>query len=507
MDSHEIQTLKIARRPKSQGKRVAFLQVLSGEAAGSIVVLQEQELEIGRQGSGLVIRDVGVSRRHARLEFSDGYRLIDLDSTNGTLVNGESIQATALQDGDTIELGRDCTLRFCWQTQQHLESAQKLAQATTLDSATGFLKAEAFQRRLEQEIALASRGSLSLSLLSIACSQPEECSQRLASLARREDELGLSGGDCFLMMLRNTDSAGALKFVERLQAALSGLEPRISGVSWLAGEDASRLLARLHSSPGLAFGEEPSLSGLRIYSLGGFEVYLGSQRLEQWHSRKVRFLLACIASRTRPVSADLVAESLWGEDPLGAAGALQTAVSHLRKQLRPEGAPKNLNYILRNPLGFYLNPELPHWHDLEQLEQTLEQIQRHQGGSEAYGVLRQLRQLYRGPYLEGCYQDWADTQRNQLEARVLHALQSCLPGLAQAGKPEELLETSLFATQIDPCLQEAHGAAMQAYLALGRPEQAIRHYQWAEKSLLQELGVEPSLALLEQYQRARLALG
>lgn len=506
MDSHEIQTLKIARRPKSQ-KRVAFLQVLSGEAAGSIVLLQDQELEIGRQGSGLVIRDVGVSRRHARLEFSsEGYRLTDLESTNGTLVNGESIEQAALHDGDTIELGRDCTLRFCWQTEQQLEMAQKLAQATTLDSATGFLKVEAFQRRLEQEIGLASRGALSMSVLSIACAKPEECSQRLASLARREDELGLSGGDSFLMLLRNTDPSGALKFVERLEACLSGLEPRISGVSWLVGEDAARLLARLHSSQGLAFGDEPSLTGLRIYSLGGFEVYLGSQRLEQWHSRKVRFLLACIASRSRPVSADLVTEFLWGEDPTTSAGALQTALSHLRKQLRPEGAPKNLNYILRNPLGFYLNPELPHWHDLEQLEQTLEQIQRQPGSSDAYPWLRQLRQLYRGPYLEGCYQDWADTQRNQLEARVLGALQSCLPGLAQAGKPEELLETSLFATQIDPCLQEAHGAAMQAYLALGRPEQALRHFQWAEKALSQELGVEPSLALLEQYQRARLAL-
>lgn len=506
MDSQEIQTQEIVRRPKSRGKRVAFLQVLSGEAAGSIVVLQEEPLEIGRQGSGLVIRDVGVSRRHARLEFSGDYRLIDLQSTNGTLVNGESIQEATLRDGDTIELGRDCTLRFCWQTEQQLELAQKFARATTLDPATGFLKVEAFRRRLEQEIALASRGALSLSLLSIACSEPEECGRRLAALARLQDELGLSGGDSLLMLLRNTDASGALKFVERLESALSGLDARISGVSWLVGEDAPRLLARLHSSEGLAFGEQPALSGLRIYSLGGFEVYLGSQRLEQWHSRKVRFLLACIASRSRPVSADLLTEFLWGEDPLSAAGALQTAVSHLRKLLRPEGAPKNLNYILRNPMGYYLNPDLPHWHDLEQLEQTLEQIQRLQGAAGSYPWLRQLRQLYRGPYLEGCYQDWADTQRNQLEVRVLQAVQACLPGLAQRGKPDELLEASLFATQLDSCLQEAHGAAMQAYLALGRPEQALRHYQWAEKALLEELGVEPSLALVEQYHRARLAL-
>lgn len=47
-----------------------------------------------------------VSRRHARLTFSEGgYVLQDLNSNNGTYVNGERTAEARLQDGDQIQIG------------------------------------------------------------------------------------------------------------------------------------------------------------------------------------------------------------------------------------------------------------------------------------------------------------------------------------------------------------------------------------------------------------------
>lgn len=47
-----------------------------------------------------------VSRRHARLTFSEGsYVLQDLNSNNGTYLNGERIVEARLQDGDQIQIG------------------------------------------------------------------------------------------------------------------------------------------------------------------------------------------------------------------------------------------------------------------------------------------------------------------------------------------------------------------------------------------------------------------
>ncbi len=68
---------------------------------------------IGRgEQAQMRLPDVGISRRHARLDF-DGTRVVltDLGSTNGTLVNGQRISAVALQPGDVIQLGTT-TLTF-----------------------------------------------------------------------------------------------------------------------------------------------------------------------------------------------------------------------------------------------------------------------------------------------------------------------------------------------------------------------------------------------------------
>lgn len=73
-------------------------------------------LTIGRDETAeLTIAVGGVSRRHATIEHRrDGYWVIDLDSRNGTFVNGTPVDTgpTRLQDGDTIVLGGAVTLVF-----------------------------------------------------------------------------------------------------------------------------------------------------------------------------------------------------------------------------------------------------------------------------------------------------------------------------------------------------------------------------------------------------------
>jgi hypothetical protein len=71
------------------------------------VVLAEPVLTIGRSPTNqLVLDDPQASRMHAQLRAIDGaYTIIDLDSTCGTLVNGEPVTQAVLRAGDTIVLG------------------------------------------------------------------------------------------------------------------------------------------------------------------------------------------------------------------------------------------------------------------------------------------------------------------------------------------------------------------------------------------------------------------
>lgn len=70
------------------------------------------ELLIGRHHAcDVVLSESSVSRRHARLVFRDGAWVVqDLESTNGTIVNGVRVGRCALRPGDRLLLG-DAELR------------------------------------------------------------------------------------------------------------------------------------------------------------------------------------------------------------------------------------------------------------------------------------------------------------------------------------------------------------------------------------------------------------
>jgi hypothetical protein len=78
------------------------------EAEGKRTVrLPEGVATIGRlPDCDVVVRDPGASRRHAQITSkADSFTLTDLGSTNGTRLNGETIQVRDLEDGDRITIG------------------------------------------------------------------------------------------------------------------------------------------------------------------------------------------------------------------------------------------------------------------------------------------------------------------------------------------------------------------------------------------------------------------
>jgi len=80
---------------------------LVGEQSGRRVRLDQEALVIGREPScGLCLPNDGVSRRHARIELSGGdYVVTDLNSANGTTLNGARVVSAPLRDGDRVGFG------------------------------------------------------------------------------------------------------------------------------------------------------------------------------------------------------------------------------------------------------------------------------------------------------------------------------------------------------------------------------------------------------------------
>ncbi|HZW12833.1 MAG TPA: FHA domain-containing protein [Noviherbaspirillum sp.] len=90
------------------GKNRVRITVASRERVLQVVVLDKERISIGRAPQNdIVLEDQAISSEHAVIAIVQGDALLeDLDSTNGTKVNGQPVKKHFLHDGDLIELGR-----------------------------------------------------------------------------------------------------------------------------------------------------------------------------------------------------------------------------------------------------------------------------------------------------------------------------------------------------------------------------------------------------------------
>ena len=80
---------------------MASLFVIQGADQGKRFEFTSSPLALGRDSSNAIrLQDTEISRRHAELRReSDGYRVVDLRSANGTFVNGKPVDRTPLALG------------------------------------------------------------------------------------------------------------------------------------------------------------------------------------------------------------------------------------------------------------------------------------------------------------------------------------------------------------------------------------------------------------------------
>ena len=100
------------------------LIIVSGPGIGTEWAFKKTKITIGRSAENEIdFADIAVSRNHAEISFRDGcYYVSDLESNNGTLLNGVNVESEQLQSGDEIIVGAR-TLRFVELDEAPLTSA------------------------------------------------------------------------------------------------------------------------------------------------------------------------------------------------------------------------------------------------------------------------------------------------------------------------------------------------------------------------------------------------
>ena len=154
---------EVLRRIKASYRPV--LVVLSGAAVGERVVV-DRTLVVGRDPeAGLTLTDALVSWHHASIEDrGDSWSVVDLDSTNGTFVNGERVEESPLRPNDKIGFGQTVV---SFELQDELQQAYTdvVERLLNVDDLSGLLVRRRFDTELVQLLEAARHHGRSLALL------------------------------------------------------------------------------------------------------------------------------------------------------------------------------------------------------------------------------------------------------------------------------------------------------------------------------------------------------
>jgi diguanylate cyclase (GGDEF)-like protein len=214
----------------------ANLIVLTGERFGEMFHINRPEVVIGRAADADIrLQDDGVSRRHARIVVaSGGLHLEDLQSANGTLLNGQPVSRSLLRDGDNIQVGSTTVLKFTFSDELEEDFRRRMYRAALYDPLTGACNKRHMIERLQAEVSYARRHATPLSLLMLDIDRFKSINDTHGHLAgdhvlatlgqivsgalRAEDLFARYGGEEFAILCRGTTADAALTLAERLRS-------------------------------------------------------------------------------------------------------------------------------------------------------------------------------------------------------------------------------------------------------------------------------------------------
>lgn len=153
--------MKQSLRPKRDLRPA--LVFLTGDLLAVPIPLEREEVTLGRALEADVrVNDSKISRKHASVttvfdteKNKTEYILTDLDSRNGTFLNGQRIQQETLQNGDKITIGEHI-MRFDLLDEIDREYQRQIRRLLSHDDLTGLLSSRSFFSELRRESARAT---------------------------------------------------------------------------------------------------------------------------------------------------------------------------------------------------------------------------------------------------------------------------------------------------------------------------------------------------------------
>jgi two-component system, cell cycle response regulator len=241
--------LRLADVRGSQGTVSHYytLTVIEGRDFGCVFQLDKPENVLGRsEETDIRLDDGKASRRHILITVQENgdqansrVTAIDLNSKNGTYVNGEKIAEVVLRNADKISIG-DTILKFEVKDRLDLSYHQRLYQQATRDALTGLWNRNHAQEELEKMFSVSNRHTRPFSILlfdidffksvndtyghDIGDAVLRVTAQTVGHHLRSHDMAARYGGEEFIVLLPETSIEGAVIAAERLRQDIEAID-------------------------------------------------------------------------------------------------------------------------------------------------------------------------------------------------------------------------------------------------------------------------------------------
>lgn len=188
------------------------LVFLSGELIAVPIPLEREEVTMGRAlAADVRVNDTKVSRKHAKITIRavagsglPEYVLTDLDSRNGTFLNGQKIKTETLRNGDKISVG-DHILRFDLLDEIDREYQRQIHRLISHDDLTGLLSSRSFFSELRREAGRAKSENRPFCVLMMDLDHFKEVNDTYGHLTGSKTLEEMAG--CIVKNLRTGDAA------------------------------------------------------------------------------------------------------------------------------------------------------------------------------------------------------------------------------------------------------------------------------------------------------------
>ena len=232
--SQTVLTEATAARGEARTRDTGCLVVIYGHDMGRRIQVSTEPLIIGRSPQCEVqIDQESVSRNHCRVRYHEGeFRVRDLDSTNGTYVNDDLVEAEGrLRHGDQLKVGRTI-LKFIVGDDVEAQYHEEIYRLMTTDGLTQLHNKRYFDEMLDKEVARAKRYKRTFSLLMFDIDHFKQVNDSYGHLAgdailrqlgavtlgrlRRNDVVARVGGEEFALITPEVGLDGAAELAGKI---------------------------------------------------------------------------------------------------------------------------------------------------------------------------------------------------------------------------------------------------------------------------------------------------